>query len=237
MNADEARAYLTHRQLRYEEREIPYGTCFRFESGEILNVYVSGKTTVQGRPTSLRDELLRLTSDGAIVATPAAAAEPKGESRLAPALSSSVFVVYGHDEAARDGLELLLRRMGLDPIVLARLRAGGDTIIEKLERYLGENAQIGFACVLLTPDDEGHRVGHSDEKKYRARQNVVLELGMVLARLGRRRVAILHKASVELPSDIAGLIYIAFNERVEEVAGKLYGELEQAGYRPKRDGF
>jgi predicted nucleotide-binding protein len=50
-------------------------------------------------------------------------------------------------------------------------------------------------------------------------------------------VAILHKESVELPSDIAGLIYIAFKERIEELAGKLYDELEQAGYRPKRTGL
>ena len=96
--------------------------------------------------------------------------------------------------------------MGLEPIVLALLPAQGDTIIEKLEHYLGEHGNVGFACVLLTPDDEGHLAGKLEEKKYRARQNVVLELGMVLARLGRRRVAILHKQSIELPSDIDGLI-------------------------------
>src|SRR5690348_5537979 len=63
--------------------------------------------------------------------------------------------------------------------------------IEKLERYLGEHGDVGFACVLLTPDDEGHEAGKPVQKKYRARQNVILELGMVLARLGRRRVLIL----------------------------------------------
>jgi len=105
-------------------------------------------------------------------------------------------------------------------------------VIEKLERYLGEHGGVAYACVLLTPDDEGHLVGHAEEKKYRARQNVVLELGMVLARLGRARVAILHKQSVELPSDIAGLIYIAFQERVEEVKANLFKELQSAGYKP-----
>ena len=98
--------------------------------------------------------------------------------------------------------------MGLDPIILQNLPAAGDTIIEKLERYLGERGDVGFACVLLTPDDEGYPAGQSELRKYRARQNVILELGMVLGRLGRRCVAILHKESVELPSDIAGLIYI-----------------------------
>ena len=86
--------------------------------------------------------------------------------------------------------------------------------------------------MLLTPDDEGHKAGKTEEKKYRARQNVVLELGMVLARLKRKRVAILHKQSIELPSDIAGLLYIPFTERVEEVKNRLFTELREAGYNP-----
>lgn len=146
-----------------------------------------------------------------------------------------IFIVYGHDTAARDNLELLIRRMGLAPIILANLPAAGDTIIEKLERYLGEHGNVGYACVLLTPDDQGHKAGLAEEIKYRARQNVVLELGMVLARLGRRRVAILHKQSIDLPSDIAGLIYIAFQERVDEVKTALFKELQAAGYRPRAD--
>ena len=111
----------------------------------------------------------------------------------------------------------------------------GGPIIEKLERYLGEHGNVGFACVLLTPDDEGHRAGASEEKLYRARQNVSLELGMVLARLGRRRVAILIKESVEKPSDIAGLIYIPFKERLDEIKFGLVKELQAAGYNPRTD--
>ena len=86
--------------------------------------------------------------------------------------------------------------------------------------------------MLLTPGDEGFKAGKTEDKKYRARQNVVLELGMVLARLGRRRVAILHKQSIELPSDIAGLLYVPVTERVEEVKNRLFNELREAGYDP-----
>lgn len=117
-------------------------------------------------------------------------------------------------------------------MILANLPAAGDTIIEKLERYIGEHGNVGFACVLLTPDDESHKAGKTEERKYRARQSVVLELGMVLAKIGRRRVAILHKESVELPSDIHGLIYIGFQERVDEAKAKLFNELREAGYNP-----
>ena len=127
----------------------------------------------------------------------------------------------------------MLRRWQFDPIVLQNLPASGDTIIEKLEQYLGGHANVGYACVLLTPDDEGNRTGAPDEKKYRARQNVILELGMVLARLGRKRVAILYKESVEQPSDIAGLIYIPFKELIDEVQDRLARELRAAGYPPQ----
>jgi predicted nucleotide-binding protein len=60
---------------------------------------------------------------------------------------------------------------------------------------------------------------------------VVLELGMFLVRLGRKRVAILHKGDLELPSDINGLIYIRFEKRVDEVKERLGAELQAAGFQ------
>ena len=60
---------------------------------------------------------------------------------------------------------------------------------------------------------------------------MVLELGMVLSRLGRRRVSILVKGEgLEKPSDIDGLIYIPFNLRVNEAANTLGAALASAGF-------
>lgn len=74
-------------------------------------------------------------------------------------------------------------------------------------------------------------MGSPDQKKPRARQNVVLELGMVLARLGRRRVAVLVKGSnLERPSDIDGLIYLAFNDKVDEIKDRIAATLQTAGF-------
>jgi predicted nucleotide-binding protein len=139
--------------------------------------------------------------------------------------NNKVFIVYGHDIEAREQLELLLRRMKLEPVILQNLPIAGDTIIEKLEA----NIDVRYACVLLTPDDEGYPSGQAKDKKPRARQNVILELGMFLVRLGRKRVAILHKGNLELPSDINSLIYIKFNKRVDEVKERLGAELQEAG--------
>jgi predicted nucleotide-binding protein len=54
---------------------------------------------------------------------------------------------------------------------------------------------------------------------------------MFLVRRGRRRVAILHKGDLELPSDINGLIYIRFENRVDEVKERLGAELQEAGFQ------
>jgi predicted nucleotide-binding protein len=232
MTTDELRALLKERNVNFSEKGVQGGTRFDCKSGEIFNVFSTGKMSFQGKhDTSLAQEIRSRYEDGIPNAD-----RPREASVLppvaAPVTARPVFIVYGHDTAARDQLELILRRMRVDPIILGNLPAAGDTIIEKLERYLGEHGNVGFACVLLTPDDEGHKAGMTEEKKYRARQNVVLEMGMVLARLGRKYVAILHKQSVELPSDIAGLLYIPFVERVDEVKARLFNELREAGYDP-----
>ena len=145
-------------------------------------------------------------------------------------LSSDVriFVVYGHDEIARTQLEALLRRWDLEPIILDQQASAGQTIIEKLEEY---TANVGYAIVLATPDDEGKAKSETATKS-RVRQNVVLELGMFLAKLGRERVAILLKEATdfERPSDIQGLIYIPFQNKVDEVSLNLIRELSRQGY-------
>jgi predicted nucleotide-binding protein len=227
VKAEDLREFLRQREAQFEEDRIQSATRFRGPDGEVFCVYDTGRFVPQG---NLKSALAVAIEDW----TGAGATAPVRSGAVAEAPAGQpVFIVYGHDIAARDNLELLLRRMGVEPIILANLPAAGDTIIEKLEHYLGEHSNVGYACVLLTPDDEGNKAGKTEEKKYRARQNVVLELGMVLARLGRPRVAILHKQSVELPTDIDGLIYIGFQERLDEIKTQLFKELQAAGYEPK----
>jgi predicted nucleotide-binding protein len=125
----------------------------------------------------------------------------------------------------------MLRRWDLDPIILDQLPSEGATLIEKLENYV---ANVGFAVVLATPDDVGYPKNKEDQKAYRARQNVVLELGVLLAHLGRKRVAILLKdqETMERPSDIQGLIYIPFKTDLPKEAGLLLAkEMTAQGYR------
>lgn len=145
--------------------------------------------------------------------------------------NKKVFVVYGHDLDSRHQLEAMLRRWDLDPIILDQLPSEGATLIEKLENYY---LNVGFGVVLATPDDEAYPKNKPDQKAYRVRQNVVLELGMLLAHLGRSKVAILLRDQeiMERPSDIQGLIYIPFKSDLAKEAGLLLAkEMSAQGYR------
>lgn len=142
----------------------------------------------------------------------------------------TIFVVHGHDTASREQLELVLHKLGLQPFVLQNTSGGGLTIIESLEKMIGKNAASSFGIVLLTPDDVGYAKSAGDtEAKPRARQNVILEMGMLLASLTRDRVAILQKGYVEHPSDVNGIIYIPFNDHVKEAVPKLASRFQAVG--------
>jgi predicted nucleotide-binding protein len=120
-----------------------------------------------------------------------------------------VFLVHGHDVAATQTVARFLDRV-TEPgaTVLAEQPDQGKTIIEKFEQYA---SQAGYAVVLLTSDDEGRKRDSAAELRPRARQNVVLELGFFIGVLGRGRVALLYEQSVELPSDISGVLYLSLD--------------------------
>jgi len=196
------------------------GYQLRCESGEVVNVFDNGTVTPQGRRQGTIREILELDSR---------ATQEMGTAIAEP--SRKVFVVYGRDGTAKTQLEAMLRRWELDPVILDQLPSEGQTLIEKLEKYTSED--VGFAVVLATPDDEGHVTGKADEKKFRARQNVVLELGLLLSKLGRARVAILLKnqEQMERPSDIQGLIYLPFTDDVAETQVQLAKEMGKQGLK------
>ena len=81
---------------------------------------------------------------------------------------------------------------------------------------------------MLTPDDIGAPKDKQGGLKDRARQNVILELGYFLHKLGRKRVRVLHKKEVELPSDIHGIVYVPMNNP-NDWQLKLAKEMKQVG--------
>ena len=119
--------------------------------------------------------------------------------------SRKVFIVHGHDDGARETVARFLERIGLEAVILHEQANQGRTIIEKVVA----NSDVGFAVVLLTPDDEGRVKGGALEP--RARQNVLLELGYFIGRLGRDKVCALKRGTLEIPSDFAGVVWEAMD--------------------------
>ena len=117
--------------------------------------------------------------------------------------SNRVFVVHGHDETIREKVAGFLRKLDLEPIVLHEQPNIGRTIIEKFVDY----ADVGFAVILLTPDDVGAVKNKENDLKPRARQNVIFELGYFVGILGRNKVCALKEKNVETPSDYDGVVY------------------------------
>lgn len=116
-----------------------------------------------------------------------------------------IFLVHGHDEALLQEAARFLEHLDQHVIILREQPNQGRTIIEKFEDY----SDVGFAVVLLTPDDRGGpRATLYDEQQPRPRQNVILELGYFLGRLGRTRVCCLYRDGVEVPSDYSGVVYV-----------------------------
>ncbi len=227
---DELKAAVQATGLRGEWSEDADGGkhSFKTQTGGVMNWWSSkGTLQFQGKSTAKDDleakvvEQLNNPDNNTqeFYQTPAKADATQG-----------IFVVHGHDSDARDQLELVLRRLNLEPFILMNTTGGGKTIIEALEGQIGRDYSSAFGIVLMTPDDMGYAIAHGEEKiEPRARQNVILEIGMLLSSLTRERMALIVKGHVEIPSDIDGIIRFHYNEHIREIVPKLCKRLGEAG--------
>ena len=200
--------------------------CFRSKKGGLINFWPSkGTLQFQGKAEP-KGELEVVFTGGS--PTNADVGVANGPATRVLEQKTKIFVVHGHDHMSLEQLELVLRRLDVDPYILQNNDGGSKTIIEALEQRIYEEAAFGI--VLLTPDDFGYSKAKGEaDRQPRARQNVVLEMGMVLASLGRDRMVILKKGALEIPSDIDGVLRLEFNDHVKEVAVRLATRMKGAG--------
>jgi predicted nucleotide-binding protein len=146
--------------------------------------------------------------------------------------SDRVFIVHGHDNEMKLAARDTIRSLGLIPVILHEETDKGRTVIEKFE----EHSDVGFAIVLLSPDDMAYPENSSPEDaKPRARQNVILEMGFFLGKLGRENTFLLRRENVELPSDSAGILYNIYDDPYGTWRNKLVKELFGSGYKVTAD--
>ena len=164
---------------------------------------------------------------------------PQDPQRTTPATSNglnskNIFIIHGHNHQAREDIELILRRNNINPIILAHEANQGDTVVEKFERH----SDVTHAIALFTRDDIGGSVkdvgkldslNNLEKIAYRARQNVLIEAGYFMSKLGRERLTILAENAIEIPSDYQGMISIKMDEN-DEWKRKLLLELQTCGF-------
>ena len=141
-------------------------------------------------------------------------------------VTNSVFLVHGHDHAFHDEVEQHLQTLGIRPVVLSKVSGGARSLLDKFETLA---TQASFAIVLVSPDDlgasrlqyENQDRGGEHTLKYRARENVILELGFFYGRLGWDHVFVVRKSAehpwpdFEIPSDLAGAVIFETSAEVD----------------------
>lgn len=142
---------------------------------------------------------------------------------------NKVFVIHGHDDKSRLELcNILKDEFGLIPVVLQEEpNQTIETVISKFERLA---ADCSCAIALFTPDDKV-------EGNNRARQNVILELGYFLGKFHdtkERKILILRKGKVEIPSDINGVLYLGYTNSPKEIFYDLKRHLDAWGLNYKK---
>lgn len=148
--------------------------------------------------------------------------DPSEEDHVTP--TGPIFVVHGRDDARKyELMRLLDRTVEPEAIVLHEQPNRGATVLEKFEQHA---QAASFAVVLMTADDEGRLRGSDRPLRARGRQNVILELGVFMGLLGRKRVVVLKDSDVEEPSDLGGLVYISLEDTEWRI--KLLKELQAA---------
>ncbi len=137
--------------------------------------------------------------------------------------SKKLFFVHGTNCSTKSEVINFITQLGLDAIILQEFIAGGKTLIDEILT----RSEVKFAIVLLTPDNVG---GIQPENlKFRADQNVILELGIFVGLLGRENVCGLYTSDLQLPEDYHGFEYIQIDKQ-NKWQEQVVKELQNAGF-------
>ena len=123
-----------------------------------------------------------------------------------------ILIIHGHDKIARLELEnfLYAKLPNISPRLMVHETKALLSMPEKFEAIASD---VVGAIALLTPDDiMAASAPSSDDPRLRARQNVILEIGWIWAKLGRKRCLMLVRGDIEIPSDILGTELFRFHE-------------------------
>ena len=149
-------------------------------------------------------------------------------------LSRRIIVVSGADREMKQALTGALTKLSLMPLVMCEEPNQGKKIVENFSR---DYADVGFAVVLLSPDDFAYATNEvATKRKLRPQQDVVFELGFLLGKLGKDNVIVFWRECVnfESPIDLEGMKVTAFDDQ-DSWKLALIRELTNCGYTVNAD--
>jgi predicted nucleotide-binding protein len=149
-------------------------------------------------------------------------------------LSRRIIVVSGADSEMKQALTGALTRLSLMPLVMREEPSQGKKIVENYSR---DYSDVAFAVVLLSPDDFAYGKNETATKrKLRPRQDVVLELGFLVGKLGKGNVLafFIESPNFETPTDFEGIKFTPFDDR-DSWKLALIRELRDCGYNIDAD--
>jgi len=133
---------------------------------------------------------------------------------------SCVFIGHGRSPLWLRVKTFLEDEIGLKTVSFESEPRTSESIVPVLEKMLD---QSDFAVIVLTAEDA------TADGQLRARQNVVHETGLAQGKLGFKRVVILKQEGVEELTNLAGLQYISFKDRLEQAFYDLGKVLKREG--------
>ena len=134
--------------------------------------------------------------------SPSAVKKPSGEVKV-------LLLHSGEDEMTVSVIDLL-DKLAVDTVM-------PDANQETSAEYMGEVAavpKVSFTIYLLNPDEKALFPGLPGKiSKAKPRQDTVFELGLLVGKLGRDRVAVLYRKEkgIDIPDDFFGVNYVAYD--------------------------
>ncbi len=172
---------------------------------------------VRDASTRKSEAIRRISADEAQQVAAQVANEVRGVKVEETAAPEAVFLVHGRDLLLLNEVVSFLGAQGIRTVVLTMISGAEQSLFQKFLKWGGE---ARFAIVLFSADDLGaarlqyEHVGVGEKAlQFRARQNVILELGFFYGRFGWENVFALHKPAnevfpnFELPSDLGGVVF------------------------------
>jgi predicted nucleotide-binding protein len=207
-----------------EQREAPSGSSFAEPSPSEADDRGPG-VGAELTPAQYVGSQLAHHANG----TTPAERDPTGAA--APARTRQVLLAHGRDERWKQAVEHLLEQAGEHEIRIVNQRSGEHgRLADALEDEPSTASR--YAVVLLTADDVGGPRLESDSEPFfstRAHQEVVFQMGFLVAALSPGRVCVLYEDGVELPYDLEGVSHVRL-----DLAGtwqpKLLLHLRRAGF-------